>query len=373
MVEILEQLSGGVVEVGKTLASGTPLVVWLMIGLAVFFLFFGLFIHFKRKFDFEGTGHQLGHYMFNITGKYPFEANVAEWDEINDYNLDLLASETNKDFEVQADVLRQMRKEGNLFIYTAKITDDSEIQDELEGRTYIISPVDLDDKKYYYESQASRFTWRTFFQKEKTRFVTSLEPTDVVQVYNEDRNYDTWFILIPLERTSKKEKNRYEVGFNGRVITDHNYGIDIKHITNANSLANTLSYLPYVIKTKKEMKVLLEEDKAKEEIIEELSADVQSKNQTIQRKNRKLGAKQWIIISKTEKIKEMKINMMWVIGGVIAGAITPNILETFLPNMNETSLMMMGLVVAIVIMALSYKFFTRQKPEPKEDDTVVEE
>ncbi len=374
MAEPIEIISDGVVEVGSTLASGTPLLVWVMIGLAIAVVSFGTYIHYKKKFDFEGSGRQLTNYLINITGKYPIGVNLAEWDEVDDYDLDLLENDESKEFEFQADMLRQMRKEGKLHIYTGKITDDDMIEEDIEGRVFFISPVDLDDKQYYYESQTSKFNFRTFFQKEKTRIVTSLEPTDVLHVYNEDRNYDTWYVLIPLPRTMKKDKNHYEMGFDSKIISDHTYNMNISHIVNAKPLATTLSYLPYVIKSKKEIAVLLEEDKAKEEIIDELSASVQSKNQVIQRKNRKLGAKAWVIISKTEKIREMKINMMWVVGGVFAGWITPQIMKSFMPNLHDTTGAMIGLVIAIVTIGLAYKFFTKQKSEPDDDsDTVIEE
>lgn len=368
MASPFDDLAESLGETASGLASGAGIFVIIAIIIGFAFLSIVIMITFRRKFDFKGTGHQLGHYLMILANKYPVEMNIAEWDELDDSDLDLLEKSPEKEFEVYADVVRQMRKEGNIHIYTGKITDDSEIEDELAKNIYLISPYDLDDKKYYFESQKAKFTWRTLFQKDKTRVVETYSPVDIIPVYNEDQNEDDWIFIVPV--SYEKPKTNI-VGFDSRAVTKHMYYITPKQITNPDKLAYGSSYMPYVIKTKKEFKQLLEENKALEEWGEERSAEVQSKQQTIMRKNRKLGTKEWVITSKKIKEKEMKVNMAWVIGAIFIGGILPKMLESYLES--QTALFV-GLGIAMGIIGIAYHFtYGRKKDNDDDEGMVVEE
>lgn len=364
----IQDITESFADVATNLAGGAGVLVLIAIIIGGTFLSIVIVIVLRRKFDFEGTGHQLGHYMLILADKYPIEANIAEWDEVDDSDLDLLERSEEKDFEVYADVIRQMRKEGNIFIYTVKITDDSEVEDELGKRTFIISSEDLDDKKTFFESQKAKLTWRSLFQKEKTRIVQTFSPVDIVTVYNEDKNEDDWIFIVP-QRNEKPKTN--VVGFDSRAITKHSYYITPKPITNAEKLAYGSSYMPYVIRTKREFDQLLQENKALEETVEERSAEVQSKQQVIQRKNRKLGTKEWVITSKTVREKDMQVNMAWVIGAIFVGGVLPKIFGSYIEN--DTTALFIGIGVAMGFIGLAYKLTYGKKKTEEDEGITVEE
>jgi len=367
MASIFDDLAEGLGETASGLAGGAGVFVIVAIMAGVAFLSLVIIITFRKKFDFAGTGHQIGHYMIIFAKKYPIEVNLAEWDEIDDSDLDLLENSPEKNFEIYADVIRQMRKEKTIYIYTMKITDDSEVEDELAKNIFLISAYDLDDKEYYFESQKAKFTWRSFFQKDRTRVVETYSPVELVTVYNEDKNEDDWFFIVPV---SYPEPKTNVVGFDSRAITKHQYYITPKQITNADKLAYGSSYMPYVVKTKKEFKQLIEENSALEELVEERSAEVQSKQQIIQRKNRKLGTKTWVVISKTVREKEMKINMTWVIGAVFIGGIFPKMLESYL---DAQTALFIGVALAMAIIGLVYHFTYGRNKEKDDDEMIAEE
>ena len=215
---------------------------YLAIILLLFVVAFGAVITIvwlRRKFDFEGSGEPIGRVHIEIMGKYALEGNLAEWQMIDPEQLDLLKQ--HEELKVVPDVLKQMYKEKQLFIYTLKNPDDSDIMDKLGNRTFIISSGDLKTDTYSWFSQKGKFTFRSIFTKEKTRNIVVYSSAKKVSVLNEDRNLDDWWIMSPLPIVEQKSV----VGFDGK-IGDMAHHIEIKEITNGKSLASALNFTPFV-------------------------------------------------------------------------------------------------------------------------------
>ena len=140
----------------------------LFIGAVAFALLVGVIL-IRRRFDFEGSGEPLGHINIDIMGKYMLSGNLARWEEVDDEQLELLKGEAP--LVAVPDVLRQMYKEKNLFIYTMKSPDDTDILDKFGKKTYIISSGDIWSEKYSWESQKGKLHYVLYLSEKGKRTV----------------------------------------------------------------------------------------------------------------------------------------------------------------------------------------------------------
>ena len=147
LVSPAEQLASGAGDFFSSLTSSIGIIA--IIGRLIAGAFGGLMLIIFRKsrLDFEGAGEPIGHGHIDIMNKYILEGNLAKWQMIDDEQLDLLKKEDDS-LSIVPNVIRQMFKEGSLFIYTMRSPDDSDIRDKFGNRTYIISSGDMTSDKY---------------------------------------------------------------------------------------------------------------------------------------------------------------------------------------------------------------------------------
>ncbi len=361
MASIAESIGAGANEFFSNLASTTSYFAIIVVMLAVGFGMFILIVHYRRKFDFEGSGEPLGHFKIEIMGKYTLEGNIAKWQNIDPDQLNFLRNEEK--LNAVPDVINQMYNEGNLFIYTMKNPDDSDIMDKLGNRTFIISSGDLDSKEYSYRSQKSKLTIRNIFTKESTRTVIAYSSAYKAQVLNEDRNLDDWWIIAPIPMVKPKEL----VGFNNRVMNGLSHHIEIKEITNAKSLASALDFAPYVIKAQlvnEQLKTELNETNSQ---LERTTKELIESNQKIQKKTLQLGLKPYVIGGKEDIEKKQKQNLMMVFVAVIMGSMTVMFLPQFFKSIPLQSAQFLGMVIALAVVGGISYMMNKQKPEVEDE------
>ena len=357
---LAEEIGTGVVGFFSSLSSSVGIIAILVFILALAFVGVIVIILIKRRFDFEGSGEPLGNYSIDIMGKYPLVGNVAEWQMIDEEQLDLLKQEEK--LKIVPDVLKQMYKEKTLFIYTMKSPDDSDILDKFGNRTYIISSGNLKSEVYSWTSQKGKFTFRSMFSKEKTRFVVAYSSAHKVQVLNEDRNIDDWWVISPMPIVAPKEA----VGFDCRVISGMSHHIEIREITNAKALAHSLDFVPFVTKALLTNDHLVKENKEKDSQIEKLMTEVGSVNQKLQKKKLQLGQKPYVINGKREEVKKESMNIIMMIVSVILGAMAVMYMPSFFPNMPVQTAQFVGMIIAVIIIGGVAYWQNNKKHEPDE-------
>lgn len=314
-----------------------------------------LIVWLRRKFDFEGTGEPIGRVHIDIMGKYALEGNLAEWQMIDPDQLDLLKQ--HDQLKVVPDVLKQMYKEKALYIYTLKNPDDSDIMDKLGHRTFIISSGDLKSEKYSWFSQKGKFTFRSIFTKEKTRNCTVYSSAKRVQVLNEDRNLDDWWIMSPLPIVALKEN----VGFDNRVGEMAHY-IEVKEIVSGKQLAHAVNFTPFVTDALSKNDYLIKELNETKEHLADITKRLLEANQKLQKKKRQLGQKPYVVRGKKEESTKEKQNVMIAIVAVVIGSMTVMFAPNFLSNMPLQTAQFVGMIVGVLAIGGIIYMQNKQKP-----------
>ena len=361
-----ERLAGGAGDFFSTLTSSIGIIA--IIGLLIAGAFGGLMliIFLKRRFDFEGAGEPIGHVHIDIMNKYILEGNLAKWQMIDDEQLDLLKKEDDS-LSIVPNVIRQMFKEGTLWIYTMRSPDDSDIRDKFGNRTYIISSGDLTSDKYSWFSQKGKFTWRSLLTKEKTRYIVAYSSFKKMQIMNEDRNLDDWWIIAPIPIVGLTE----EIGYDSRVMGGMRHNITIKIIENAKALATGLNYLPFVADALSKNDYLVKERDKVNELLEQRTKQLLEVNQKFQKKKRQLGQKPYVVSGKGEETKKVQQNVMMMLVSVVMGSMAVMFIPDFFKNMPTQSAQFLGMIVAVVIIAgLAYM---QNKAKPEEEKVLEQE
>jgi len=316
-------------------------------------------IMFRRKFDFEGTGEPIGRMKIEIMGKYTLEGNVAEWEMIDQEKLDLLKD--HDDLKIVPDIIKQLYKEKSLFIYTMKNPDDSDILEKFGSKVYIISSGDFKSDLYSYKSTKGKFTWRHLFSKEETRTIIAYSSAKKLQILNEDRNLDDWWILSPMPMVAPTNP----IGFNSKAIGEMMHHIEIKEIINPKGLASAISFIPFVTdalsKNDYLKKELFETQKSRDDIMQKYL----QVNQKLQKKKRQLGQKPYVVRGKQEETTKEKQNAMMAIVAVVLGAMSVMFIPNFLQNMPIQSAQFVGMIIAVI--AIGGIIYMQNKQKPKEE------
>jgi hypothetical protein len=318
----------------------------------------------RRKFDFEGQGEPIGRVHIEIMGKYALEGNLAEWQMIDPEQLDLLKQ--HDELKVVPDVLKQMYNEKQLFIYTLKNPDDSDIMDKLGNRTFIISSGNLKSEKYFWYSQKGKFTFRSIFTKEKTRNVVVYSSARKVQVLNEDRNLDDWWVMSPLPIVNEKQV----VGFDSKVVGGMSHHIEVKEITNGKALSSALNFIPFVTDALSKNDYLKKELEETKNHLDDRTKQLLQANQKLQKKKRQLGQKPYVVRGKNEQSIKEKQSIMMMVVAVVLGSMTVMFVPDFLKNMPEQSAQFVGMVVALI--AVGGIAYMQNKSKPPEEVEVDE-
>jgi len=353
MMDILPMQIGSLFEGLITSVGYIAIILLLIVSSFVALL---VIVWLRRKFDFEGQGEPIGRVHIEIMGKYALEGNLAEWQMIDHEQLDLLKQ--HDELKVVPDVLKQMYKEKQLFIYSLKNPDDSDIVDKIGNRTFIISSGNLKSEKYFWYSQKGKFTFRSIFTKEKTRNVVVYSSAKKVQVLNEDRNLDDWWVMSPLPIVEEKQ----EVGFDSKVVGGMSHHIEIKEITNGKALSSALNFIPFVTDALSKNDYLKKELEETKNHLDDRTKQLLQANQKLQKKKRQLGQKPYVVRGKNESSTKEKQNVMMMVVAVVLGAMTVMFVPDFLKNMPTQSAQFIGMVLALVVVGGIVYMQNKQKP-----------
>ena len=363
MSSLAEEIGSSAIGFFSGITSSVGIIAIIVFVIAITIVGLIAMILLKRRFDFEGSGEQLGHMDIHIMGKYSLVGNVAEWEMIDPEQLDLLKHADEK-LRIVPDVIRQMQNEKSLFIYTIKTTDDSDILDKFGNRIFIISSGNLKSDIYSYTSQKGKFTLRSILSKEKTRHVVAYSSAKKIQVLNEDKNIDDWWIIAPLPMVANKDM----IGFDSKAIHGMTHYIEIKEITNAKALAHSLDFVPFVTNALLKNETIKKELEETNKQLELLHKENSSVNQKLQKKKMQLGQKPYVINGKLDEKKHESMNIIMMIVAVVMGAMSAMYMPQFFPNMTEQSAQFIGMVIAIVIIGVIGYYMNNKKPEPVEDN-----
>lgn len=357
-----EWIAGGATDFASGLSSGIGTIAVIVLVLAFGFLGLIGFILFKKRFDFEGRGEPIGHYNIEIMGKYALIGNIAEYQMVDDEELELLKQEP----ELQAvpDVIRQMYKEKTLWIYTMKSPDDTDILDKFGNRTFIISSGDLKSSVYAYQAQKGKLTFRSIFTKEKTTKIVAYSSAKKMQILNEDRHIDDWWLISPMPIVANKQ----EIGFDSRAVGGMRHYIEVREISNAKALATALDFIPFVTDALLKNESLKKQLEKTEKSLADRTQQLGSTNMKYQKKKMQLGQKDYVIYKKTETEQLEKQNVIMMIVAVVMGAVSVMFVPDFFPNLSEQSAQFLAMVIGIIIIGGMAYTMNKRKPEKIEVD-----
>ena len=296
--QLIRNLSAGASE-GAEVNLGW--VIWLVFAIAGFVVFFIIGSYFKKKFDFDGSGETHGYFEITRNGTYPLRGNLATYKMIDDDELKLISKHI-PEFKNFYDIVQQLKREGNLYLYTIKITDDSDIQDKLGTRARIMCAYPLESSDIHWLAQKGKLTFTSILRKEKTRYLYAVKSFKK-QIMNEDRNKDDWYVLVPFPRTIKKETT---VGFGN--LEELKTTVYLKEITLANALMERFNIQGYVADAVIKNEFLISEKESIEDILKERTDQLKTSNIRINKLNYLLSQKAYVQGGKSEVKKQEAYN-----------------------------------------------------------------
>ena len=359
-MSIADQIVDGVSGITSVLAGGLGFIAILVLIIAIGFVVLVIAIILRRKFDFEGSGERLGRFRLIMMGKPILEVNLAKWEMINDDGLRALANDP--DLVFVPDIIKQMYNEETLHIYTAKITDEFDSLERYGNRTFIISSGKLESDEFSWVDQKSKLTLRTLFTKEQTRNVVIFYSVKKVEVLNEDRNMDDWYIVTPIPFSKSKQM----IGFNSKAVEGFSHHIELREITNADVLAKALDFAPYVADAESKNKHLRDELKKTTELLDITRSKLGSVNQKLNKKKLQLGQKEYVINKREEVEKEEKLNLAFLIMSVFMGGLAVMFVPNFFKNLDMQTAQVVGMIIAVLIVG-GFAYIQRKKPTKKEE------
>lgn len=332
-------------------------VLWLFVGIAVIVVGFIVGTHFKKKFDYDGSGEAHGYYEITRNGTYPLRGNMATYDMVDDDELKLI-SEQVPEYENFYDVIMQMKKEGNFHPYTFKITDDSDIQDKLGSRARILSAYPLESQDIYWTAQKGKLTLTSILRKEKTRYLYAIKSKKIT-VINEDKNEDDWYVIVPFPRVVSNKT----VGFGN--IEQLQTTVYLKNITNASALISRANMAGFVADAVTKNQYLIDEKESAEKYLDERIGELKTTNQKVQRLNYLLSQKKYVDRGKVEVKKPEANDLAFMLGGMIVTFVLMLLFPSFLPDIPNSQLI--GFGVSLLVMGVIWKIQRDKKPKVEED------
>jgi len=303
--------------------STLEVVLWIIVIVSVITGGTALFIvarWIKRKIDYEGE--EIGLFDIMIMGKYVLQGNLSINDSFDIENLEVLAEEAQREkkenktgkssLEIIPQVIMQMMKEGKVFIYYYKVTDDSEILDKLNSRTRIISSGQLESNEFSWLEQRGKRSIRSVLRKEKRRQVVVYHSAKRYEIMNEDENYDDWWIVSPIPKVEAEQ----HFGFNSKAVGGMEHHLFLNLIQGGKNLASIASYISSLTDAITKAEFYKQQYKNFQEIHKKVVQEKIALNGEINRLKMLLSQKKYVDYGKEELLKKQASDIGLILGGI---------------------------------------------------------
>jgi len=183
------------------------------------------------KYSYEGA-NEIAPYRIHWMGKYGnVEGNLSVNDSFDEEVMVQL--ERHSEMKFVADMIRNEIRNGNLFIYNFKVTDEGNIIDDFSKKVRIISPIDMTLPKYTWMDSLGKRNFGSIIRREKRRNIVVYHTSEKITIIDEDGSEEDWWILSPIPMVDAKELFRYSGS--GIPETPVHY-IEVKKIEGAKAL-----------------------------------------------------------------------------------------------------------------------------------------
>jgi len=311
------------------------------------------------KFAYEG-GIEIAPYRFIWMGKYgEIEGNLSLNDSFDDETMEGLEQHTELRFVKS--IVQDQIKNGQLFVYNFKITDEGDILEDFAKKVRIISPADITLPKYTWLDTRGKRNLGSILRREKRRNVVCYHTSRRETVFDEDGHEVEYWIISPLPMVDAKE----EIGFTGKPITPAPaHFIDVIKIEGGKKLAEIATLAPILAEAlKKYLHVKAERDN----YAKLYDAEVEKNQETNMEKEElkhKLSQKIYVGLEPEPIIPKSVMNMGWIIGTAMVTFFCTLIIPEYLPNMDEVIAQFVGMGIGLSIMVMLYAYVTGKEKEP---------
>jgi len=325
---------------------------------------FGGFLLLRKvwlKFAYEGD-IEIAPYRLIWMGKYgEIEGNLSLNDSFDDEVMDGLEQHTQLRFV--KDVVKDQIKNGKLFVYNFKITDEGDILEDFSKKVRIISPADLTLPKYTWLDSKGKRNLGSILRREKRRNVVCYHTSRRETVFDEDGNEVEFWIISPLPMVDEKTI----IGFDSNPITPSPaHFIEIIKIEGGKALAELATLAPILAESiKKLLHVRKERDNYAKLYDQEVEAH-QNTNMEKEELKHQLTQKIYVGLEPEPVIPKAVMNAGWIIGTAVMVFFLVVILPEYLQSMQLIIAQMLGMGVGLGIMLMLWAYVAGKEKSPKE-------
>jgi hypothetical protein len=313
------------------------------------------------KFAYEG-GIEIAPYRFIWMGKYgEIEGNLSLNDSFDDETMDGLEQHT--DLRFVKSIVKDQIKNGELFVYNFKITDEGDILEDFAKKVRIISPADITLPKYTWLDSRGKRNLGSILRREKRRNVVCYHTSRRETVFDEDGHEIEYWIISPLPMVDAK----HAIGFNGKPLTPTPaHFIDVIKIEGGKKLAEIATLAPILAEAlKKYLHVKAERDN-----YAKLYDDEVEKNQQINMEKEelkhKLSQKIYVGLEPEPEIPKAVMTAGWIAITSFVTGLLIIILPDFLPSLDFMMAQLIGMGVGMGIMVMGFAYIQSKQSETKQ-------
>jgi hypothetical protein len=317
----------------------------------------------KIRFDYAGDGQRFGKFKIFVMGKYRIEGNLSKNEDfLNDDDLDELSK--HKDIELVPEKIKQLIKDGKLFVYDFRITDTSEAFD-LTGSyksSKIISPNKLESEDFSWVDQKGERTLTSVFLKEYPRNVVAYHTSEHFEVLNPDRNLDDYWVLDPV---SMKENIKF--GFESDSKLGNVHEIKIDHLEGGKNLSTASSMIETLSESFRQIRISREQVENMQDLVEQKDKELSKKNIHINKLRHMMNQKVLIGFPDAPKQEQKELGWGWIIAGFFLGAVGIMIVPE-VPALSGKVPDWFGAVIALVVLvAVKHLAEKKKDSDPYKD------
>jgi len=334
--------------------EGIWLAFWVFFLIAVGISFWFFFSRLKERHDYEGT--PICKMRITIMKKYTLEGNLSENDSFDDEKLSQFREQ--KDLKVITGIVENLIKNGELYLYNFKVTDDTEATDDFPDKTRIFSPVKIETPEYSWQSQKGKRMFEKFFLvSEKRQNCVFYSTTQRLTIYDEDGHEEDWWIASPMPMVEgKKYVTLRDNPFPDAPV----HAINItkmealravaEYASASTTIAKALGYNKHIIRERDDYHELYDKS------LEENETVNMEKNQL----EEELAQKKYIDTGREDR-KLALHDFTWAIVGAVCGGFGAVMLPEAFPTYNPMLTAFGGIALGLLFAGIIFKYFVATK------------
>jgi len=336
-------------------------VFWIIVIIGAVFGGFLLVRMAWRKFAYEGD-IEIAPYRIIWMGKYgEVEGNLSLNDSFDDETMDGLEQHTK--LTLIKDIIKDQIKNGSLFIYNFKVTDEGDILESLSRKVRIISPYDLTLPRFTWLDTKGKRNLGSILRREKRRNVVVYHTSRKETVFDEDGNEIDYWIVSPIPMVEAK----IAIGFDSKPIhpTPTHY-IDIIKIEGGKALAQIATLAPILAESiQKFLRVKQERDNYAKLYDQEVETN-QKINMEKENLKHDLAQKMYVGEPPKEIIPKSVMNFGWLIGTAVMVLFFVIVLPEYVTSLDLIIVQFIGMGIGLAIVGFLWMYISEKNKTVEE-------